>query len=66
MPFAATRGAGIEFVRRGRIEVLLCHYSKMDDQLSFFHEKCGIKKLSLSGKTELGWKKELIEWTTKI
>ena len=41
------------------------HYSKMDDQLSFFHEKCGIKKLSLSGKTELDWKNELIEWTSK-
>jgi len=41
------------------------HYSKVDDQLSFFHEKCGIKKLSLMGKVESDWKKELIEWTTK-
>jgi len=41
------------------------HYSKVDDQLSFFHEKCGIKKLSLIGKVESDWKKELIEWTTK-
>ncbi len=41
------------------------HYSKVDDQLSFFHEKCGIKKLSLRGKVESDWKKELIEWTTK-
>jgi len=41
------------------------HYSKVDDQLIFFHEKCGIKKLSLIGKVESDWKKELIEWTTK-
>jgi len=41
------------------------HYSKVDDQLSFFHEKCGIKKFSLIGKVESDWKKELIEWTTK-
>ena len=41
------------------------HYSKVDDQLSFFHEKCGIKKLSLMGKVESDWKKEMIEWTTK-
>jgi len=41
------------------------HYSKVDDQLSFFHEKCGIKKLSLKGKVESDWKKELIAWTTE-
>ena len=41
------------------------HYSKVDDQLSFFHEKCGIKKLSLIGKVESDWKKELIAWTTE-
>jgi len=41
------------------------HYSKVDDQLSFFHEKCGIKELSLRGKVESDWMRELIEWTTK-
>jgi len=41
------------------------HYSEVDDQLSFFHEKCGIKKLSLKGKVESDWKKELIAWTTE-
>lgn len=41
------------------------HYCQVNDQLSFFHEKCGIKKLPLREKVESEWKKELIEWTTK-
>lgn len=39
------------------------NYSKANDQLSFFHEKCGIKSLKIAGREQSIWMSQLIQWT---
>jgi len=39
------------------------HYSETSHKLAFFHENCGIKTLTIAGREESDWIKEVIEWT---
>tara|TARA_Y100000022_G_C13235431_1_gene369569 strand:+ start:820 stop:1629 length:810 start_codon:yes stop_codon:yes gene_type:complete len=39
------------------------NYCGSTDQLSFFHEKCGIKSLRIAGRAQTDWMDELTGWT---